>query len=310
MVRRPRFQVAGGIYYIVQTGVAERPLFTNATHIDALESLLAAALRRTGTTALAYCWLPHQLHLCLRVQDVPPGRVIQGATSTYARKIHAHTENSGNLFAQRHRALLIDPEQWLLPLLSYLHWLPASLNRSDVPGKYPYTSHDCYTDKRSCAWLKPAMALSLLDATGLGLATDAYRHLMKHPPTIEQCQRLQSGNDDDPRVLGDVSFVDALPRRGRNVRSHTSLDRIIDMVALRLGLDRAQILSRSRQRALSQARAVIAWHATERGIITLTEVARRFRRDPSTLSIAIQRHRQISPELFESDALRYVVPIS
>jgi hypothetical protein len=69
------------------------------------------------------------------------------------------------------------------------------------------------------------------------------------------------------------------------------------------------VFSRSRQRQLALARALIAWFATERRICTLSEVARRLRRDPSTLSVAISRYRELRPDLFKLNALHYLVPI-
>ena len=94
-----------------------------------------------------------------------------------------------------------------------------------------------------------------------------------------------------------------IPRHMRVHRSSYSLDQVIDTVSTTLGVERSEVLSRSRQRRLSLARALITWYATERGVATLAEVARRLERDPSTLFVGVERYRTLRPELFNLTAL-------
>ncbi|HVZ34202.1 MAG TPA: helix-turn-helix domain-containing protein [Polyangiaceae bacterium] len=69
-------------------------------------------------------------------------------------------------------------------------------------------------------------------------------------------------------------------------------------VSGRLQLDPARVVSPSRQRALSLARALVTYYATEHAGMTLSDVARECQRDPSTLYVAVERYRAASPELF------------
>jgi putative transposase len=80
-------------------------------------------------------------------------------------------------------------------------------------------------------------------------------------------------------------------------------------VSCTLGVERSEVLSRSRQRRLSLARALITWYATERGVATLAEVARRLERDPSTLFVGVERYRTLRPELFNLTALPDTGPL-
>jgi len=76
-----------------------------------------------------------------------------------------------------------------------------------------------------------------------------------------------------------------------------------------MGVERDLVLSNSRQREFTLVRALIAWYATERGVATLSEVARCLRRDPSTLSMAISRYRARRPELFKITAMHDISPL-
>ena len=58
------------------------------------------------------------------------------------------------------------------------------------------------------------------------------------------------------------------------------------------------------------AGALIAWYATERRIAPLSEIARRLRRDPSTLSVGISRYRHRRADLFDLERLHDLVPLT
>jgi putative transposase len=132
---------------------------------------------------------------------------------------------------------------------------------------------------------------------------------MFEAPDPGEGAHFERGCDEDPRVLGDRQFMADIPRHMRVYRSSYSLDQVIDTVSCTLGVERSEVLSRSRQRRLSLARALITWYATERGVATLAEVARRLERDPSTLFVGVERYRTLRPELFNLTALPDTGPL-
>jgi hypothetical protein len=77
------------------------------------------------------------------------------------------------------------------------------------------------------------------------------------------------------------------------------LSRIIDSVATKLAVGREDMLSPSRRRTLSLARALVAWHATRNDVATLTQVAHCVHRNPSTLCVGVERYRRVRRDLFE-----------
>jgi len=157
-------------------------------------------------------------------------------------------------------------------------------------------------------WLTTSVGLRML-AQRPEQARYAYRRLMFEAPAPDEGAHFERGCDEDPRVLGDRQFMADIPRHMRVYRSSYSLDQVIDTVSCTLGVERSEVLSRSRQRRLSLARALITWYATERGVATLAEVARRLERDPSTLFVGVERYRTLRPELFNLTALPDAGPL-
>jgi putative transposase len=306
MSRRQRLHVPGGTYYVVQQGSALQPIFSQPEDYLLFERLLVAALRRNGARLHAYCWMPTSIHLVLQIEEISVGRLMQGLTSRYARSMQQRAGESGHFFRQRYKALLVDPEAWLAKLMHYVHHAPLLAGLADSVDAWERTSHAAYLRKADVPWLTTRPALRLLDSCD---DASAYGEFISKPPLASDIALFEHGSEHDPRIIGDQSFLAKLPRRSRTYRTTTSLEQIIHTVTSTLGVEQEHVLSRSRAREFALARALIAWYASERGVATLSEVARRLRRDPSTLSMAISRYRVCRPELFKLTALHDVVPL-
>jgi len=308
MSRRSRLHVPGGVYYVVQRSNARQPIFTDAADYAIFEQLLATMLARCRARVHAFCWEVDAIHLALQVTDMPVGRLMQRLSSQYARRVHRRQGNGGHLFQQRYHSLLIDPDAWLLKLIRYLHLIPVRSGAVRDPSDYGLSSQRAYLGMTEIPWLTTSVGLRML-AQRPEQARYAYRRLMFEAPAPDEGAHFERGCDEDPRVLGDRQFMADIPRHMRVYRSSYSLDQVIDTVSCTLGVERSEVLSRSRQRRLSLARALITWYATERGVATLAEVARRLERDPSTLFVGVERYRTLRPELFNLTALPDAGPL-
>jgi REP element-mobilizing transposase RayT len=300
--------VPGGVYYVVQRSNARQPIFTDAADYATFERLLSSMLVRCRVRLHAFCWETDAIHLVLQISDMAVGRLMQRLSSQYARRVHRRAGELGHLFQQRYHALLVDPDAYLLKLIRHVHLQPVRAGRVTDPGEYAFSSHAAYMGTANIPWLTTNVALRML-AQRPEQARYAYKRLMFETPTVEEGIAFERGGVDDPRVLGDREFMAAVPRNMRVYRSTYSLEQVIDTVSCTLGVERSEVLSRSRQRRLALARALITWYATERGVATLAEVSRRLQRDPSTLFVAVERYRTLRPELFNLYALQDSGPL-
>ena len=308
MSRRSRLHVPEGVYYVVQRSNARQPIFTEPADYATFEKLLSTMLVRCRVRVHAFCWEIDAIRMVVQISDMPVGRLMQRLSSQYARRVHRRQGESGHLFQQRYQALLIDPDAYLLKLIRYLHLLPVRAGRVASPDDCELSSHRAYLGTNNVPWLTTSVALRLL-AQRPDQARYAYRRLMFDSVPPDEELNFDRGGPEDPRVLGDRQFMTAIPRNQRVHRSTYSLEQVIDTVSCTLGLERSEVLSRSRQRRLALARALITWYATERGVATLAEVSRRLQRDPSTLFVAVERYRTLRPELFNLTALHDSGPL-
>lgn len=308
MSRRSRLHVPGGVYYIAQRSSSHQSIFSEPSDYADFERLLAVLLTRCRAKVHAFCWEQSMIHMAVQISDVPVGRLMQRLTSQFSRHVHQKKGQAGHLFQHRYHSVLIDPDAYLLKLIRYLHLIPVRAELVRDPADYTLSSHRAYLGLTTIPWLTTQVAMRKLGHRGES-ARFAYGQLMRERPAPEEETCFLRGSPEDPRILGDRQFLSVVPRHQRVFRSSCSIDQVIDTVSVALGVDRDQVLSRSRQRHLTLARALVTWYATERGIATLAEVARRLQRDPSTLFMGVERYRALRPDLFDLTALRDVGPL-
>lgn len=307
MSRPRRIHVPDGTYHVIQRN-GRRPIFGQPEDYAIYKRLLRDALRRAGAHLHAYCCTVDTVHLALTIEEPALASLMQWLNSRYARFFQRRMDESGPFFGPRYRAVLIDPDAYLVHLIHYIHHVPVLLGVARTPEEYFYSSHAAYLGSAHMPWVHTQTALRLLDDSAADRI--GYRNLMSQPPKPEVSELLEHGNPKTPGILGGPKFMEKLPYRARRRRSKETLDQIASNVACIRGVKREHILSKSSQHELVLARALTAWHAIERRVATLREVARYFGRDPSTLSKEIRRYRTSQPELFRLDAFQHLAPIA
>jgi REP element-mobilizing transposase RayT len=308
MSRPKRIHVPGGVYYVVQSCAVRHELFSTADDYTLFERLLARALERTGALAHAYCLTPRAVHLVIRLRTTPLSRLMQGVTSCYARSVHRREGKSGPFFGVRYRAALIDPDAYLAKLIRYIHYLPVIAGLAATPDQYPHSSHRAYAGGKHAPWLAAERRIwTIAEAAD---SSAAYREQMAQAPPAPEVNLFVNSVRCKCGIVGGPGFIAERPQATRVYERRASLDQIIADVTRAFGVGREQLATRSRKREHALARALIGWLAVERRAATLTEVARRLNRDPSTLSSSISRRRIAHPDLFRLEALRHLAPLA
>ena len=308
MPRRRRIHVPCGTYYVLRRTHSPYPIFSQADDYALLESLLPAALRRTGATLLAHCWTPNAIHLALQIDAAPVGDFMRELTSQYAQHVHRRTGERGQFFRRPYQSTLIDPDAYLPMLIHYLHYIPVLTGLVHDPEDYAHSSHRAYLGSTHQPWLETKPLLQLIDS--FDEDRSAYRRLLADAPFTNVGTLLERGHAETPGIVGNAQFIASLPRRGRVSRSKWSLEQIAAHVARAHDVSRAQLQSRSRRRSLVLARAQMAWYVTERRAGSLNEVGRYLGHSASSLTRAITRHQRRQPELFTLDAFAALCPLA
>ncbi len=259
--------------------------------------LLGEGAARFGYRLHAYCLMPNHIHLLLQVGAVPLGRAMQVLAQRYTVRINAREKRPGHLFQGRYKAILVDADSYLLELARYIHLNPVRAGLAERPDAWRWSGHRAYLGIEAAPWLTTDTVLARFAENG-DAAREAYRRFVAEgmgkapPPALAEAAGAAG------RVLGDDDFAsNALRQAGEAeiaVGRRPGVEALLAAVAAAYDVAPPMLAGPSRVRVLAEARGVAGLLARQTGAASQAELARRFGRNESSLTRAIQhvRHRQ------------------
>ncbi|MGH8453559.1 MAG: hypothetical protein ACRES4_05475 [Nevskiales bacterium] len=160
------------------------------------------------------------------------------------------------------------------------------------PEHYAWSGHRDYLGGSTVSWLNTEWVLSQFNQN-LSLARVCYARFVQEGAGMEPDSALVRSRSDDDRILGTDDFTDRLLGSSTLARKPRDLDAIILNICGRSQISVSELSQRGRGRRAARARALIVLEALREGSATLTELAKRFGRDSSTLCKSASRHRKL-----------------
>ena len=324
MARHKRINLPGCIYHIITRGLERKPIFLDDQDRKEFLIRLEKALEQTDNQCFAWCLMPNHFHLLIRTGAGGLTRMMRKILSGYAIYFNHRHKRHGYLFQNRYKSILCQEEVYLLELVRYIHLNPVRAklvsNLSELE-KYPWCGHLVLTGKRKLSWQQTDEVLYHFheqrkqalkkyrkyildgwntkrrdDLTGGGLRRSAGGW-----EGVRLLKQLKEGWRGDERILGDGDFVnnvlkeydEEINKKTKFKRAGWSLDKLIHHISSILEVEVKDIISRSRIRKISMARAVIAYLGYEELKLNGAEIAKVLRISRPALSEAIIKGKQI-----------------
>lgn len=285
MPRKPRLHIPGGLYHVVMRGNDRQALYSDDFDRRRWMKLLAEGIERYRCRIHAYCWMTNHVHMAVQVSDVPLGRLMHWLAMTYSRQTNLRLGRTGHLFERRYNPKLVDADSYLLQLVRYIHLNPVTAKIVAHPREYPWSSHRAYLGEDPPEWLTLDWVLSFFGETATN-ARRAYATFM-----ASDSPAPLAGNENDARVIGDDSFLEALDSSASTVRGRRTLSEVICEYCERYSVTEKELASPARTRRNCEIRARIAAAAQREGTASLREVAMRFGRSDSAISRSVSQLR-------------------
>lgn len=289
MARKPRLHYSGAIYHVWLAGNAGRSIFTDAIDRCRFLLLLQEGIEKFGHRVHAFCLLPGQLRLVIEVEDVPLARIMQQLGFRYTRWFNDWHGQTGHLFQGRYRALLIDPEKYLLELVREVHLAPVRTGRATGPMAFEWSSHLSYCGRQQIPWLTRERTLLQIEESGIR-ALMKFHSYVNEGSTMPAATDFFTGTERDPRILGEDDFIRGAWKLARQpYQPRINPERIVRLILERYKLTEEELAAPGKNRTCAEARAYLAWACLNTGCLSLTTLGERLGRDVSSLSSAIRR---------------------
>ena len=292
MPRPLRIHVPGTFHHITLRGNHQQRIFASENDRLKLNDVVARVIARSDLRIHAYCWMTNHLHLLVEVGAEPMGIAMRLISSTYARAYQKRLPTRGHLFERRYHSRLVDVDAYLLAVVRYIHLNPVEAQMVRSAADHRWSSHYAYAGGAPEPWLTTRFVYAMLGSSR-ARAIAAYQRFMNDAPA-GGAYPLDDGPDDSQnQSLAPVAPEpkrSAPPLNAGEKYDTTTLDDLILEACRRFGIDRAELVTSSRDIHLAKIRGWIANHALKRRIANLSEVSRAVGRERHALTYIMKRY--------------------
>jgi len=159
MARPLRIQYPGAYYHVMNRGNRRENIFITDTDRSGFVDALADSCETFSVKLIAYVLMANHFHLLVQTADGNLSEFMRHFLVTYTVRFNRRNGRSGHVFQGRFKSLLVEEDEYLLPLSRYIHLNPIRLrqfknatidSKSDYLKKYPWSSYPgyCYLRKR------------------------------------------------------------------------------------------------------------------------------------------------------------------
>ncbi len=283
MARPLRIEYPDAFYHVSNIGVEGQRVFPSRKYYEAFLKALEETCARLNVEVHAWCLLQNEYHLLLKTPEGNLSRFMRQIDGLYTQNYQRMKKTSGSLFRGRYKAVLVQPDKYLLPLSRYIHLRP----RRGDPAKYEWSSYPAYINQvKPPEWLHREEVLSQLDSP-------KNRRFVRYAEYVaegldEETERFY-GRKNLASVMGDEKFRkqaakkrDAGKRRGvsrgANAKWRPNCKEIVSAVAKEFKVTEESIYKAARGPGSKNVpRWVAMYLCQELSAVTLQTIAKLFR---------------------------------
>lgn len=290
MVRRPRIEIAGGLYHVYNRVASGEPIFSDPEEAVAFIETIRETKRRDGWTVLAWCVMSNHYHLVIRTATVPLWRGMHRIQNLFSRRFNIRHFRTGSLWQSRYKAKFIVDETYLGQLILYVHLNPVKAGVTEDPTDYVFGGHREIKRKTRNALVDIDEAL-LCFAPSKGEARRSYLRAIRSGMDGDEAEGRLSWHpfasvEEDEEIEVDQTSprIDFLGRSTDLERPTLDPEVFVEIVCGLLGIDVAVVCSRVRDRGTAAARRTIVTLGVERWRQGRLGLARVLQKNPDMVS--------------------------
>ncbi|NIS62305.1 MAG: hypothetical protein GTO13_16885 [Proteobacteria bacterium] len=267
MARPLRVEYPGAFYHVISRGNGGERIFRTKSDYTKLLEYLEKATERFAVTLHTYCLMSNHYHLLIETPQPNLSTAIQWVNVSYAGYFNRRHRRTGHLFQGRFKALLIDADEYLIPLSRYIHLNPVRAAIVPNPVEHPWSSYGVFVGKAKSRDFLVTDRLLARFGRRRGEAIRAYRAFVEEVDI--QSLRNPADRAAGGFILGREGFVKwvqdmflssrdeerEVPQL-RKLRPRVSLERIVQAVCEEWGCSEEQLRAKGSKRNIARDLAV------------------------------------------------------
>ena len=238
MARKPRIQVAGGVYHVTMRGNNREQIYFTDDDRQLFLMTLAGVRRRCRWRLHAFCLLSNHYHLLVETREPNLAHGMQLLNTAYAQTTNRAHGRIGHLFQRRYGSKLLTRDDHLNEVIRYIPLNPVRARLCRRPEDWVWSSYPALLGRAprpgflTVDWTLRRFAH---DGSSVGLRSWVESGAVEQPREV--AQQPLSVLLPPGRAAARESIIEAVIRHGHSQRS----------VALHLRVDPATIMRKMRE---------------------------------------------------------------
>jgi putative transposase len=283
MARPLRIEYPDAYYHVSNTGLDQQQIFPAAKYFEAFLAGLEETCFRLNVEVHAYCLLKDQYHLLIKTPEANLSRFMRQVDGLYTQHYQRLKKTEGSLFKGRYKAVLVQPDKYLMPLARYIH---LGVKKSGLDS-WQWSSYAAYANKtKAPAWLARNEVLAQVGGTGAKRTAQFIKYTGEG--IDEELARFY-GKKNLSSIMGDEKFKKSAKARrsttkvrgvsrGANAKWRPSCKQIITAVAKQFKVTEESIYTAARGPGSKNVpRWVAMYLCQELSAVTLQSIAKLFK---------------------------------
>ena len=263
MARPLRVEFPGAYYHVMNRGNSRQNIFISDKDRNTFLEALSDSREIHDVSIIAYVLMSNHYHLLIRTPQANLSEFMRHFQVTYTVRFNRRHDRPGHVFQGRFKSLLVEADEYLLPLSRYIHLNPirkGHFSNSGIQDKeeylrtYPWSSYPGYCNLR-----KRNKSFNYRWLLNTYYGKDDYRGRRLYRAYVVKGIHGKISNPFDDTVhqsiLGSQGFVDwiktQLPDRNvrevpsqRKLQHHISIKQIVEEIAKYGGVDSDNLFDR------------------------------------------------------------------
>jgi putative transposase len=211
MSRPLRIEYPDAWYHVMNRGRRGEEIFFGRKDYGQFIDILTETARIWKLRIAAYCLMPNHYHLLVQTPKGNLSRCLRHVDGVFTQRFNRAHGLDGSLFRGRYKSILVDADNYLLPLVRYIHRNPLRAGLTKTLASYVWSSHRGYlSNAENGGWLYKEFILSMFS----GKKGERQRAYGRFVSTEDEKEILEIFEKNKwPSVLGSKGFVHGIKER-------------------------------------------------------------------------------------------------
>ncbi len=158
MARPLRIEYPHAFYHVISRGNERKAIFRDSSDYELFFRTLQEACDYYGVYLHSYCCMPNHIHLLIETPEANLSQFMKRLLGVYTIRFNKKYERHGHLLQGRYKAILVDTDDYLLPVSRYIHLNPIK-SKLTQEFEYPYSSLHFFLGDKAPSYIRTKLIL-------------------------------------------------------------------------------------------------------------------------------------------------------